>query len=154
MAFAPTSPVTGSAVTGLTSPTYTLTADTAPTSVGKQYAVTTLGGTQTGVRTHSISSPFTITWFRDPQQKQLPPLNQNGQLGSVPMVKSRFIMRVGLLPLAGQAYKTGILRLEMDIPAGSELADTAQLKAAFSLLGGVFGSNANAHYDSISTGVI
>lgn len=154
MAFTPTSPVVGSAVTGLTSPTYTLTADIAPAPTGKQYAVTAIGGTQTGVRTHSISSPFTISWFRDPQFKQLPPLSNNGQLPSVPMNKHRFVMRIGLQPLAGQAYKTGVIRVEMDIPAGAELADSAQLKAAFSCLGGVFGSNADAHYNSASTGVL
>lgn len=154
MAFAPTSPVVGSAVTGLTSPTYTLSADSAPVATGKQYAVTALGGTQTGVRVHSISSPFTITWFRDPQLKQLGALNGNGQLTAVPMNKHRFVMRVGLLPLAGQAYKTGIIRVEMDIPAGAELADSAQIKAAFSCLGGVFSVNADAHYNSVSTGVI
>jgi hypothetical protein len=154
MAFAPVSPVVGATVTGLTNPTYTLTADLAPSATGKQYAVTALGGTQTSVRTHTISSPFTVTWFRDPQFKQLPPLNQNGELARVPMNKHRFIMRVGLQPLAGQAYRTGIIRCEMDIPAGSELADPAQLKAAFSCLGGILSVNADAHYSSVSTGVI
>lgn len=146
--------VTGSTVTGLTTPTYTFSADVSPSSNGKQFACTALGGTQTGVRTHSISSPFTFTWFRDPQPKTLGALDQNGQLRSVPMNKHRLIGRVGLLPLAGQAYKTGLIRLEMDFPAGSELADAAQLKAVFSCLGGILNQYADAHYNSASTGVI
>lgn len=50
MTIALSSPVTGGAQTGFTSPTYTLTADTPPAgSGGKQYAATALGGTQAGV---------------------------------------------------------------------------------------------------------
>jgi len=59
-----TNPVTGAAQTGLTSPTYTLVADIAPDVNGRQWAVSALGGTQTGVRTHSASDPFTITVMR------------------------------------------------------------------------------------------
>lgn len=43
MSFAPSSPVTGAAVTGLTSPTYSLTTDVAPSLNGKQYAITAVG---------------------------------------------------------------------------------------------------------------
>lgn len=60
MAYSPSSPVTGGTQTGLTSPTYTLTADIAPSALGKQHAVTALGGTQTGVRTSSAADPFTV----------------------------------------------------------------------------------------------
>jgi len=42
MTFALSSPVTGAAQTGLTSPTYTVTADTPPDANAKQYAVTAL----------------------------------------------------------------------------------------------------------------
>lgn len=150
----PLTTVTGSAVTGLTSPTYTMSADVAPASTGKQFAVTALGGTQTGVRTHSVSSPFTITWFRDPAAKQLPPLDQNGALRFVPNVKNRLVLRVGLLPLAGQAYRTGTIRVEYDLPAGADTADMAQMKAAVSCLGGVLHQYANDHYNTLVTGVL
>lgn len=150
----PLATVTGSAVTGLTSPTYTMSADVAPASSGKQFAVTTLGGTQTGVRVHSVSSPFTVTWFRDPVARQLPPLDQNGALRNVPNVKNRLILRVGLLPLAGQAYRVGTIRVEYDIPAGADAADVAQLKAAVSCLGGVLNQHANDHYNTLVTGVM
>jgi hypothetical protein len=150
----PLASVTGSAVTGLTSPTYTCTADAAPVASGKQFAITALGGTQPGVRPHSISSPFTVTWFRDPAAKQLPPLDQNGALRFVPNQKHRFLMRVGLLPLAGQSYRTGTIRVEFDLPVGAETADSAQLKAAISCLGGIFHQYANDHYNTLSTGVM
>lgn len=59
MSFTLTSPITGAAQTGFTSPTYTLTSDLAPDNNGKQVAVTALGGTQVGVTTHSVAAPFT-----------------------------------------------------------------------------------------------
>ena len=62
MAISLTSPITGAAVTGLTSPTYTVAVDTPPNTWSKQWAVTALGGTQTGVDTSSSASrPFTLT---------------------------------------------------------------------------------------------
>lgn len=51
-----TTPVTGAAQTGLTSPTYTHVVDTPPNAYTKQYAVTALGGTQTGVDVHGRRS--------------------------------------------------------------------------------------------------
>lgn len=152
--FAPVSPVVGTAVTGLTSPTYTLTADYCSAPNGKQYAVTALGGTQTGVRAHSMSSPFTITWYKDPQTKVLPALNQNGQLGYVPIVKNRMVVRQGQLPLAGQPYRTAVFRGEFDTPAGADLADAPQQKALMSFLGGVFSVNSNELYNTLATGVM
>jgi hypothetical protein len=74
MSFAPTSPVTGAAQSGLTAPTYTLTADVAPAQNAKQYAVTALGGTQTGVISHSVAAPFTLAMFRQTGERTRPEL--------------------------------------------------------------------------------
>ena len=50
MSIAVTSPITGQPQTGLTSPTYTVVADTAPAgNPGKQVAVTALGGDRKSV---------------------------------------------------------------------------------------------------------
>ena len=88
-----TSPITGAAQTGLTSPTYTHVADVAPTINGKQYAVIALGGTQTNVRTHAISDPFTLTYDRPAQPKALQNPNPvTGRYGSIP--KNRHVFRV------------------------------------------------------------
>jgi hypothetical protein len=153
MAFALTT-VTGSAVTGLTTPTYTFTQGVAPSSNGKQFSVTSLGGTQTGVRTHSPSSPFSFTFFTDPNPKQIGPVDANGVLRFVPNNKYRLIGRVGVLPLAGQPYRVATIRVEVDLPAGAELADTAQVKAMWSAVGGVFNQHANDHFNTVSTGIL
>lgn len=132
MSFAPSSPVTGAPQTGLTSPTYTLTADTAPDSNGKQYAITALGGTQTGVTTHAVSDPFTITFVRPKVLKALPLADTNGVVRSIPRNTYFFLTRKGVLPLTGQARAVMTIRTEMAIPAGADTADSANIRAALS----------------------
>jgi len=58
-----TTPITGAAQTGLTSPTYTNVGMAGPDANVKQVAVTALGGTQTGVDVHSVARPFTISFW-------------------------------------------------------------------------------------------
>jgi len=133
MAFAPTSPVTGGAQTGLTSPTYTIAADNAPDVNAKQYYVSALGGTQTGVLAHSVAAPFTLAMFRPKAYKYLQPVNPvTGVLKGVPMNTYKVITRKGVIPLAGQAYKTGLVSTVLDIPAGSDVADPLSIRAMIS----------------------
>lgn len=131
MAFNPTSPVTGGTSSVLTSPTYTIVSDTAPTSLGKQYAVSALGGTQTGVTPHSVSSPFTATMFRPAVLKTLQPV-VNGVLKSVPMNDYVVLTRKGVIPLAGQAVKVMPIRTTLSVPAGADTADPLSVAAAIS----------------------
>lgn len=128
-----TSPVTGQPQTGLTSPTYTLTADTPPNSYAKQWAITALGGTQTGVLPHSVAAPFTTAMFRPQAFKSLSPVNAvTGVLRAVPINTYKVITRKGVLPLAGQAYKDARITTVIDVPAGSDLADPTSLRAMLS----------------------
>lgn len=136
MPFAPASPVTGGPQTGLTSPTYTLVADVAPAAHGKQYYVSALGGTQTGVEVNSLSNPFTMTFFKVPAPKALPPVNASGGLSSVPKNVFSWNVRKGLEVLSGQPRQVGIFKLEMSIPAGADIQDPESIRAALSLLFG------------------
>lgn len=136
MAYSPSTPVTGAAQTGLTSPTYTLTADQAPDNVGnaKQHAITGIGGTQTGVIVHSVAAPFTCTFSRPRILRVLPRVNQlTGALGIVPLNTYTLRTRKGVLPLAGQAYQTMQIVTSISIPAGADLADAPNIRAALSL---------------------
>jgi hypothetical protein len=127
------SPITGSPQTGLTSPTYTIVADTPPTASSKQWAVTALGGTQTGVTPHSVAAPFTIAAFRPATFKSLSPVNAaTGQLRGVPINTYKVNTRKGVLPLAGQPFKDARISSNIDIPAGSDVADPASLRAMIS----------------------
>jgi len=156
MSFTLTSPVTGGAQTGFTSPTYTLAPDTAPTSAGKQYAVTALGGTQTGVNTSSSpSKPFTITLSRPSSLKALSVVDPvTGVLRSVPRNTYKILVRNGCTVLVGQAPAVLQARLEIDVPAGADSADAANVRAALSLLIGSLNSISASIGDTCVTGVI
>jgi hypothetical protein len=133
MAISPSTPITGAAQTGLTSPTYTITADSPPANNAKQWAVTALGGTQTGVIPHSVAAPFTLAFWKPQVLKVLQPVNPvTGVLRGVPTNTYKAITRKGVLPLAGQAYKTSVISTVLDIPAGADIADPTSLRAAIS----------------------
>jgi len=137
MSISISSPVTGGAQTGFTSPTYTTASDVAPDVNGKQWAVTALGGTQTGVRVHTASDPFTVTYVRPKVFKPVgKPHPVSGVLTSVPKNSHVIIVRKGAIPLAGQAPSTLLVRCNIEVPAGSDTADAANLRAAISLLVG------------------
>lgn len=133
MSFAPSTPITGGTQTGLTSPTYTIAADNAPDVNAKQFYVSALGGTQTGVLAHSVAAPFTLAMFRPKVLKYLSPVNPvTGVLRGVPMNTYKVITRKGVLPLAGQSFKTGLVSTVLDIPAGSDVADPLSVRAMIS----------------------
>lgn len=155
MAFTLSSPVTGGAQTGLTSPTYTLLADSPPDAWSKQYYVSALGGTQTGVNLHSVASPFTISMYRPRVLQSLSPVNPStGVLPAVPMNQYKMFVRKGVLPLAGQAFKTANAKVEFNIPAGSDLADNINLRAMISLLVGALNQLSNELGNTVTTGTI
>ncbi len=155
MAFAPTTPITGATQTGLTSPTYTIAADANPDTNGKQYYVSALGGTQTGVLAHSVAAPFTLSMFRPKALKALAPVNPvTGVLRAIPMNTYKVITRKGVLPLAGQSYKTGLITSVLDIPAGADLADPLSVRAMISAHIGLLTQISDAIGTSVLTGTI
>lgn len=155
MAIALTSPVTGSAQTGFTAPTYTHVADIAPDNNGKQYAVTATGGTQTGVSVHSATNPFTITFSRPRVFKPLGKANPTtGVIGSVPINIYKWLIRKGVVPLAGQAPVVAYIRAEVGIPAGSDTANPAELRAMLSMFIGSITQVSAGAGDTVASGVI
>jgi hypothetical protein len=156
MSFTLTTPVTGGAQTGFTTPTYTIAADTPPTSAGKQYAVTALGGTQAGVDTSSSpSKPFTVTLERPASLKSLGVVDPvTGVLRNVPNNTYKIRVRKGVVPLAGQSPRVLQALVTIDVPAGSDIADAANIRAAMSLLIGAINSISASIGDTLVTGVI
>lgn len=155
MAFAPSSPVTGATVTGLTSPTFTLTADFSPNPLAKQLVVTNLGGTQPDVSVHSVASPFLVSFARPSSFKMLGAVNPaTGRLTSVPRNNWKLIAIKGATPLAGQPSVPIIFRGEFSIPAGVDLADPNEVKAFMSFLGGLLYANANGLASSFNDGIL
>jgi hypothetical protein len=152
-----TTPVTGGAQTGFTTPAYVITADSVPPNVaGKQYAVTGLTGTQAGVDTSSsVSRPFTMTLTRPSNLKSLPPVDPvTGALRSVPRNTFTVIGRKGVTPLAGQSPVVLLCKLTMDVPAGADIADAPNVRAAISFLIGSLNQASAGIGDTIISGVI
>lgn len=155
MSFAPSSPVTGATVSGLTSPTYTLTADTAPSQFGKQYVVTALGGTQTDVSVHSVASPFLVSLTRPQAFKPLSLVNPTtGRLTTVPRNSWRMIFMKGATPLAGQASVPILARVEFLVPAGVDSADPNEIRALMSFMGGLLNQQAGGIAASFMDGIL
>ncbi len=155
MAISLTSPITGAAVTGLTSPTYTIAVDTPPNTWSKQWAVTALGGTQTGVDTSSSASrPFTITCYRPQSLKTLNTVDSTGVVRVVGFNTYGLLLRKGMTPLAGQASKTAQFRAEASVPAGADTADQPNINAATSAFIGALWQSADGFATTLRTGVL
>lgn len=154
MTWNPASPVTGAPGTGLTSPTYTLATDVAPDVNGVARAVTTLGGTQTGVEVSSPSNPFTLLATRPKVLRTLPSLQANGQLPSVPKNTWVVSLRKGVDVLSGHPKQVMLCKMEISVPAGADTADPESVRAALSLMIGSLWEQSDQLGDAIVTGVI
>jgi hypothetical protein len=149
------SPVTGTAQTGLTSPTYTHVADTAPDPNAKAYAVTALGGTQTGVSIHSVSSPFLASFWRPKVFKILGKPNPvTGLIANIQNNVFRVRTQKGVTPLAGQPIKMMTVETTITVPAGADLADPANVRAALSMHFGSLSQVSSGLGDTTVQGVL
>lgn len=147
--------VTGAAQTGLTSPTYTTTVDTAPDVNAKQVAVTALGGTQAGVTTHTVGSPFTISFWKPKIAALLGRASPvTGLIDRVPNNTYKLVTRKGVVPAANQPAKTMVIRTEVDVPAGADTYDAANIRAAISAHLGTLASVSAGLGDTATTGIM
>jgi len=154
MAFSPSTPITGAAITGLTSPTYTIVADTPPNAQSKQYAVSALGGTQTGVAAHSLSAPFTLTMFRPASIKSLGSPNASGVIRSFPKNTFEVLSRKGVGVLANQPIQLALVRTTITMPAGADTYDAVSVKAMLSAHIGLLTQIAQGISDTVLTGTL
>lgn len=148
-----TSPLSGGAQTGFTSPTYTFTVDVPPLGRGKQWACTALGGTQVGVRTHSGSDPFTVLYQPPAVTRAGPIANSQGIVARPAMNVHKFVVRKGVNYATNQAPAVSLVRIEVEQPAGSDLQDPANLRALISVTEGLLWQLAAGLGDTVVTGV-
>jgi hypothetical protein len=135
MTIALSSPVTGGAQTGFSSPTYTVVADTPPNSYSKQYAVTALGGTQALVDVHGASKPFTVTFQRPNNIRSAPVPNPvTGVMPNSPRNVYSVVVRKGMIPGVSQNPQVAVLRCDLSVVAGADLQEPEDVRAALSLL--------------------
>lgn len=146
-------PVTGAAQTGFTSPTYTLVTDAPAQGAAKSWVVSGLGGTQAGVTAHTIARPFTVSWF-PARGVTLPAPDANGVVRNVPRNVHQMIVRAGMTPLAGQSNQIALCRIRFEIPAGADTADAAQIRALASLAIGSLTQISAGIGDTLINGVV
>lgn len=133
MSITPASPITGSAQTGFTTPTYTHVTDTPPTSQGKQVVVTALGGTQTGATIHSVASPFTLNWYRPANLRVLgSPSPVTNVIANVPVNVYGLLSRKGVSVAANQPIRVMEIRTTYGVPAGADTYDAPNVRAGLS----------------------
>lgn len=147
--------ITGGAQTGFTSPTYGTTVDTATDLRSKQSVVTSAGGTQTGVVSHSVNIPFTVTVRRPSILKTLAQavVSSLGIYSRVPTNQYDVIVRKGVAVANGQ-YQIAILKLSVSVPAGADTYDPANVRAAVSAMVGVLNSNSAGLGDTVTSGIL
>lgn len=133
MALNPTSPIPGGDITGITTPTYTIS-ERSNVPSGREWIVTAVNGTgwSTTPDAHTNSSPFMIGVYPPRQYSSLPPLNSQGQLPSIPKNKLNIKTVKGCDVLAGQPEDKVIIRTEIVVPAGADSVDDETVKAALS----------------------
>lgn len=154
MSWSPDSSITGSTVTGLTSPTYTQVDDVPPAVNAKQKTVTALGGTQGSASANTISEPFTSTFYKPSVLKTLPAPNPlTGQRGSVPNNQYRLVIRKGGEAASGVPV-VAIARITIDIPAGMETYDPDNVRALVSYTVGLLTEESADLADTLITGVL
>jgi hypothetical protein len=147
--------ITGQPQTGLTSPTYTHVADTAVDVNAKASSVTTLGGTQTGVRTHTVSDPFYNVFVKPKVLKALPQPNPiTGKYPTIPYNNYMFKTTKGVLPALGVSAVPMRITTTIEVPAGADSYDIVNIRAALSDHFGESVSNSAGIGDSMNTGII
>lgn len=154
MTWSPDSSTTGGTITAFTSPTYTLTDDTAPVVNAKQKTVTALGGTQGSATANTVSKPFTATFYKPAQLRALPAPNAvSGLRGAVPNNQFKLIIRKGGYA-AADVPTTAVVRLTMDIPAGMETYNPDEVRALVSFMVGLLNEESNDLSETLLTGVV
>jgi hypothetical protein len=155
MAIVMPSTVTGADATGFTSPVYTASADTAPNASSKQIALTALtSGTATGVRYHSASDPFTLTYERPASFKGPVVVGSSGVLPNVPRNTHVCRTRKGVLVVTGQNPQTLLIETKISVPAGSDVTDPINVRVALSAHIGLLKQLDNDWGDTVVNGIL
>jgi len=152
--FSPDASTTGGAITGHTSPTFTLASVLAPFVNAKKWLVSALGGTQGTATANTVSSPFDLTFFVPQVLRALPAPNPvTGARGKIPMNQYKFIIRKGGEVASGVPAQL-VIRTTIDVPAGMETYNPDNVKASVGFLVGVLTEEINDVVDTLLTGGI
>jgi hypothetical protein len=153
MTWSPDLTSTGGAQAGLTSPTYTFVAAVAPSANSRKYVVTTLGGTQTNVRTHTAGDPFSLLLRNAPYRARPVQNPVTGEYGNVPLNRTEFVFEKGLKIDSAGSIRVGRIRITAELPAGSESNDAINIQALCSFAIGTLNEESSDIGESLTLGV-
>lgn len=152
------SPITGMPQTGLTSPTYSLVSDTAPSLNGKQFAVVSVGGTQSGVQPNTVGKPFSISFFRPATLKTAMAgiLSAAGLIppAAAPLNVYTLITRKAVAVNGVGGVAIARVETRFHIPVNAPEQDPASIKAMISAHGGAITQDPDQWFESIESGTL
>jgi len=115
-------------IAALSSAVLTVTASAPPSTNAKRGIISALAsGTAAGFRAHTVSDPFDITVWAPQTPRSLPNVNANGVRPKVPTNVHSVVTRKGLRPASDVASIPSLIKTNLDVPAGSESYDSANL---------------------------
>lgn len=133
MNIVPNTPIGGAVILPLVTPTFTVAETAAPDVNGRSWIVTTLGGTQTGVNTHSISNPFQISVWVPKVPAQAVALDSQGKrTRNSPRNEYRIVVRKGTSTVTNQPTENMVVDVAIRVPAGAETNDYPNVVAGLS----------------------
>lgn len=155
--YSPDLSITGGPQTNMTTPVWTLVADAAPEPNGVQHACTALAsGTAANVVFHSVSKPFTVTVVKPKKFATLGPINSvtGVRNGTIPKNTYWIIVRKGVDCSSVDTNQLTTARLQIDVPAGADSYDPANVRAMLSLLIGILNEESADLGDSVISGIL
>lgn len=154
MSWSPSTPLSGGAQTGFTSPTYTLTADSPPAPNSKQYAITAVGGAGNTASVTGASTPFTLSFFK-PAVMKTAKFAGDGKLITAPMNVYKQITRKSVLVNAEQAeYRIMLVTTTIEVPSMAESVSAVEVRAALSCHVGALSNQSAGIGDSVVQGTL
>lgn len=152
--FSPDTSITGATQSAFTTPTYTLAEDNLrPEPNTRQFVVTALGGTQTGVRAHTAGDPFSTLVRKGPYKPTPTPNPVTGAYGQIPLNRVELLTRKGMKIDAAGTIRVGNLRVILELPAGSESNDAVNIKALICYAFGLLNEESQDYADSAIAGI-
>lgn len=140
------SSVTGASAPSLTTPGFTLASMPSIVDGSAAYAVTALTGTQTGVSPHTLSQPYTVTFYT----------NLNVRVagnGDIPLNKTRVMARKGVKVDALGTLRQASVEVIVKAPAGSETFDGNSLESLISMTIGSLSQASPTICNSVTKGL-
>jgi hypothetical protein len=116
--------------------------------------VSALGGTQTNVRAHGAGDPFSVLIRREPYKARPSPNPINGAYPNVPLNRTEILQRKGVYIDSSNTVRVMNLRLIAEIPAGAELVDAINIRAAVSNMLGLLAEESDDYGHTLVTGII